>query len=579
MLLSPSPSSSAHDWEANDRNATHATASDVLSSNTAAQQEAVPNAGGFSSLVKITAASGMSQSPVITSSARHPDELLASSSDSDPPEAQQLDPGPAILVTNDLFQQMPDGNSLLSAAQDSQQWQVNDMFETQASIEGPDCALSAPSDQYSSLIISSTLSSSSRHSCSHVTRSAQQLHLHAVPCAEQQPSGPLSADAPMLHQSAFQQHANQGQVFNELFDSRLLLTTQEDILSSSDGVSDLSASIAPSAGMSQNFQQPPEAEPAAVSPGSSQTLFAVSAPEPEAIYSSATGAALDRSDQCAYSTGSSNASAACCKPITQALEHTCTATAAAANTVAMQLNPAAHDACTEQISVKCEPLTAAVSTAQLEVMGWDMFADTLGTFRLLSDTDSDAESTANLLPEPSELGPITPEAAVPEPRPSHSMLAENAVSYDTRLAYSPDDRDFTNGEPSDPTSRTEGVARELQHVPADQHALADHIFPLWECHALTAERQGLTCSYPGMTIDAEEFDGHGTGCAGQHNSCLGRLEQCVSCYPCATCACYPHAALRPGRRHQKSRLKRVWASIRAKGSACVHPRFPHERYN
>lgn len=583
MLLPRSSSSGAHDWEADNHDAIHATTSNVLSYNDVAQKQAVLATGSFSSPVKISAASGICQSSATTGT-RPPNELLASSSNSSgPPEAQKLDPGPAILVTNDLFQQMPDENSLLVAAQGSQQWQVNNMFETQASIEGSDSAaraLSAPSDQYSSLVISSTHSSNSRHSDCCSAGSAHQLHLDAAPCAEQQPSEPLSVGSPMLHESECHQHDNQGQAFHELFDSRLLLTTQEDILSSSDADSDLSTSDMPSAGMSQIPQQDSEADFAALLPGSSQTLFAVAALEPKAVQSNATDAASDRSIHCEYSTGSSDASAACSRPITQVVEHLHAATPAAVDTVATLLDPDALDAGIEQVPVKREPLTAAVSTAQLEVMGWDMFADTLGTFRLLSDTDSDAESTANLLPEPSELGPITPEAAVPEPRPTHSMLAENSVPYDTGAASSPDDHVFATVERSDLTNSSDGVAMQVLYAAAPQYSVADHTFPVeWEYHALTAESQGLTGSYPGMTSDAEEFDGHGTGCAGQHSSCLGRLEQCVTCYPCATCACYPHAALRPGRRHQKSRLKRVWASIRAKGSACVHPSFPHEWYN
>lgn len=53
-----------------------------------------------------------------------------------------------------------------------------------------------------------------------------------------------------------------------------------------------------------------------------------------------------------------------------------------------------------------------VSTSHLEIMGWDLFADTLGTFHLLSDSAS--EPTSQSLPEPSDFGPVTPAAGADE---------------------------------------------------------------------------------------------------------------------------------------------------------------------
>jgi len=232
---------------------------------------------------------------------------------------------------------------------------------------------------------------------------------------------------------------------------------------------------------------------------------------------------------------------------------------------------------------KHEPVTTAVSTAQLEIMGWDMFADTLGTFRLLSDSDSDAESTTNLLPEPVELCPITPELGLHAPRLTQQQVTvESPVMYDSPVLG-----DHANGDSPGvwhsqdlahfdlPDGLEDGY---MQDPPSDQYVCNSPMSPLeWEYHAMMLNEHCLSERYPGMHSDAREFDGR--GCLGNSHSCAARFEECMTCYPCATCACYPTAPLTPGRHHRKSVVKRLWASMKAKGSACIHPDFPHEQYS
>ena len=67
-----------------------------------------------------------------------------------------------------------------------------------------------------------------------------------------------------------------------------------------------------------------------------------------------------------------------------------------------------HQAASQELA----PGAWLVSTSHLEIMGWGLYADTLGTFQLLSDSAS--ESTSRSLPEPSDFGPVTPAAGVTE---------------------------------------------------------------------------------------------------------------------------------------------------------------------
>lgn len=514
-----------------------------------------------------TSSSPSSDLPEAAVAADSPQKLLADGvGEEDPQAALWQCSGTATLVTNDLFQQLPDRSM---ARQQAHQWQANDIFETQASIAGSDSAgraLSAASEQYSSLLISSRSSNRSVDSSHSVTESEQ----HTLLGIPEQHDGIYDVDENtlMLPISAFKQHTSpqQQQVFRELFDTQL-----SQILTSQDVVEDMFGSSTDR-------------------PSRNQVADAGAGPEPVAIgvCSSTTDLAADSILVNMHSAASVEASGSCLQPTTQFCEHLHRpAAAVATDTPAGTTDAAAEPAgtcaalspCVEhQETVKHEPSRTAVSTAQLEVMGWDMFADTLGTFRLLSDTDSDVESTVNLLPEPAELGPVTPEAAEHQLEMNHGWYLDHgpAAPCATGGLYHSDCHDDCH---SQGQGMVELIDSTEPSVPAETYVVDDHVSCLErEFHSVMADRQGLMEIYPGMSSDAEEFDGDGTGCLGRHASCAGRVEQCVTCNSCATCSCYPYAALRPGKRQHKSKLKRMWASVRNTGAACTHPKCLHESY-
>ena len=490
------------------------------------------------------------------------------------------DAGPAILVTNDLFQQLPDECNLPRPASNYNAWQVNDIFETQASTTGSDsreAVLSAGSDQYSSLDLTS---SGFEHSPPCLAGPAQPWHLDTG--SYHQHSDDDAASSHVVLDADVGQHSQHKQAFSELFDTQLSqFSTHEDMLGSSAkqaAVSASSGSSTASAHSSTDEQHQHQAQSGSLTPCVSQVHGAVCTAELLPVCRHTTDTSSNSVLGSEHSTVSAGASCASQVAVQYVYQTSLQSPSeGAADTAAILLDSTTvSNGCTTL--GEREPLAAAVSTAQLEVMGWDMFADTLATCCLFSDSDSDAESTDTLLPEPSELGPITPEGGVPQARLLFARSEESgldAVSHaNTALGQSGSYSErFTQVELLDSSEEAGGSS-----VTAGECVTDNCTSPLdWDYHGL-GERQGLTEAYPGMISDAEEFDGHGTGCLGQQTSCLGRIEQCMTCYPCATCACYPHDALRPGKRLRKSRLRRAWASIRAKGSACVHPTLAHERY-
>lgn len=550
----------------------------------AAQQQPAP-ADTISSPVMLRISPSMLEDAATSG---HPDLPAAASKDEEGGSVQE-DSGPAILVKNDLYQQLPGGSM---PAQQSDLWQANDIFETQTSIaEWNNAAkvLSAPSDQYSSLLITCN-SSSSGHSSCWLPESACFTQSGTIDSVEDQRVLDVDQSSSTMPGPASQQPSSQQQqVFNELFDTQLseiLMTHAHMFSSSAEGPAlDASEAISVQCHTEGHLQQAQRTVSLCSSPVSGCSPEADVEPEPVYISSSSTDSASDSTQINMHSTTSSQSCVASAQPSTQILFTAAgpdtiavAAASAAADAAALPLESSAAAPCMKhQEAVEQESLTAAVSTAQLEVMGWDMFADTLGTFRLLSDTDSDAESTVTLLPEPCELGPITPEVAehhqsklgqrhYTEDAPGPAILCstESSACLDACqcLASAPFDL----------------VENNLLTLPSKKCLMNGELSYLeQEYQSMMADRQGLVDTYPGMSSDAEEFDGPGTGCCGQHTSFAGAVEQCVTCNPCATCACYPYAALRPGKRHQKSRLKRVWAKLRRTG-ACLRPRFAHERY-
>ena len=548
-----------------------------------AAQQQPPPADTIHSPVLLTTSRSMLEPAAITG---HPSEPPAAASKGQEVGVQE-DSGPVILVRNDLYQQLPDGSM---PAQQSDLWQANDIFETQTSVADSNSAakvLSAPSDQYSSLLISC---SSSGHSCCWLPESAYLMQSGRAECAEEQGGLDVDQSSPTMPGPASQQPSSQQQqVFNELFDTQLseILMTHEHVFSSEAERPALDASEATSVqccigGHLQQAQR-------TVSLCSSQVSNAEPDLEPESVYSSSsssTNSASDTTQIDMHSSTPAQGYVAASQPSTQVLSTAAgadttavTAASAATDTAALPLQSSAAAFCMQH--QKQEPLTAAVSTAQLEVMGWDMFADTLGTFRLLSDTDSDAESTATLLPEPCELGPITPEVAEHhQSKLVHGRYTEDASG--PAILCSTGSSACLDACQCLGQASFDLVENKLLTVPTDNCVMDDQPSCLeQEYQSMMADRQGLVDTYPGMSSDAEEFDGPGTGCLGQYTSCAGAVQQCVTCNPCATCACYPYAALRPGKRHQKSRLKRAWAKLRRTGAAatCLRPKaFAHERY-
>lgn len=103
------------------------------------------------------------------------------------------------------------------------------------------------------------------------------------------------------------------------------------------------------------------------------------------------------------------------------------------------------DTVNRDASHELAPGVGVVSTSHLEIMGWDLFADTLGTFRLLSDSASEPASQRSL-PEPSDFGPVTPGADVNEIKCTpHCLTARTSfvhARHDISISDSQDLRAF-----------------------------------------------------------------------------------------------------------------------------------------
>ncbi len=508
--------------------------------------------------------------PVIPPAAVSTDALLSgsSSSESDVLDDLQSDiqtaPAAANFVTNDVYQHLS-AQSLATADATGtddvsmHHWQANSIFDSQASlwdtlVDGT--AVRAPTEQHDPVLES--------------RQSLTDLPEVRSDCGTQQCEG-VSGTNHVEHGSSCSMHdedQHQRQVFSDLFDTQLsqFLTTQEEALSVS---AELQASAALDAAsvhsQATELSSTPFVEftttPGLTSSATINTTWVEDASMPNGGYCHSQ----------AGSTASSKATAAA----TSTAAADAPTKASHVGSVATKHEPEPHDG---DVS-KGEPVTTAVSTAQLEIMGWDMFADTLGNFRLLSASGSDAESATNLLPEPAELSPLTPEAGLHEPR-----MTQHRVSDDSPFlgaGHSPASPEICRSQDLAHFDFPEVGGQMIQQgFCAVEYMDSSPVSPLeWEYRAMMLDDHFLSERYPGMLSDADECDAHGVGCLGDSRSCAVRFEQCMSCYPCATCACCPSAALRPGRHHKKSVFRRLWATIRAKGSACVHPSFSHERYS
>ncbi|DBA77599.1 TPA: hypothetical protein ACH3X1_009399 [Trebouxia sp. C0004] len=559
---------------------------------------------GLASVLHNSSAQVNPESPVLPSSSASPlpsnsDALLSSSSSSSGrgergstvlglAQADAQEAPHAILVTNDLFQhlseqcQQPDDGLGPADPTPLHLWQANGIFDSQASLLDTAAHIDAWSPQQHSSVLHSRRSTTDCNS----RGDAQQY--------------PSSID------HAFDE--DQHQVFSGLFDTQLsqFLSTHEEALTLS---AELQASGTPDSDLVLS-QAPHSAVP------DSASLYSYMADSESADSVSIHGQVVDLAPADTASVPSPILQAAPVDPVTAlegsllaSLKPTPSATSSSILDSSRVLSSSSSSSRAEISSVgkaackpaealtsaldaaqlashapegdKHEPVTIAVSTAQLEVMGWDMFADTLDTFRLLSD--SDAESTTNLLPEPAELCPITPEMGLHEPRLTQQQVAvDSPLMYDSPVLGDHENQDSPGVWHSQDLAHfdlPDGLEDEnTQDAPSDKYVCNSPMSPLeWEYHAMMLNEHCLSERYPGMHSDAREFDGR--GCLGNNHSCAARSEECMTCYPCATCACYPTAPLQSGRHHRKSVIKRLWASMKAKGSACIHPKIPHERYS
>ena len=489
---------------------------------------------------------------------------------------------PAILVTNDLFQYLPDHSQRADAdpLTDDQcvdQWQAYSISGSQASLLSTSDLSGEPSSQQLTTI------SGSRHSMTGLLQS--QCGDAAETCQA------LTSLQQSSMNSVSDWEQQQSQVFSDLFDTQLsqFLTTQEEALgvsaelhapAAADSVSpyDQVLSAAPAASVTAHSPAPHSAAagsvhsqvwvaPDALTSPTENSLPASASPSGSGLVPDAAGISMP---------GDTSLNS-------EAASRSIAAVSGSSTPVAAQEMSGGQAVAAKSEAVRREPLTTAVSTAQLEIMGWDMFADTLGTFRLLSESDSDAESTTNLLPEPAELGPITPEPDLHEPRGTEHwvgdespLLCDSATPGDHADQHGPGLWHSQNLAHFDFPNENGDMYR--QDTSPEKYVCSSPMSPLeWEYHAMMLNEHCLSERYPGMHSDAYEFDGR--GCVGNGHSCVERFEECMTCYPCATCACYPNASLRPGRNHRKSVAKRLWAGMKAKASACIHPELPCDRYS
>ena len=488
----------------------------------------------------------------------------ASDTDSDSVADDSWD---AVLVTNDLFQQLSEG-SLEAVPQDHpgsgevllRQWQGNGIFDSQASLldtTGP-WTSAAPGLWHSAVLDSRQSMTELLQPQPQASETAEESHASESGCSPGAgDTAPLqlqcTADAPpnqcmASHRRASsevgegQQH--QSGVYSDLFDTQLsqLLTTNEEALSFSAPQQALAVS-----GNIFTQSHTQDLQPApfvfATGPG----------PESAAVPEVAPAAAFSNLSEVSCACDEAVDSPAAGRPWTTAA----TSMVDASQQAAVQgLNPHCKD------PRQREPLVAAVSTARLEIMGWDMFADTLGTFCLLSESDSNVESTTMLLPE---LAPVTPECGLPEPSMTrYQPPANSPLDYDGRTRTgSPESchsQDVAVFDISDAHMNKAGMCNDLYGGCLPSSTLE------WEYHVRhEAER------YFSIHGDAGAVDD--VSCFGADSSFTGRIEECMKCYPCATCVCYSKAALAPGKHYRKGILRRMWASMRAKGSACVKPQF------
>lgn len=199
-------------------------------------------------------------------------------------------------------------------------------------------------------------------------------------------------------------------------------------------------------------------------------------------------------------------------------------------------------------SQELSPGVRIVSTSHLEIMGWDLFADNLGTFQLLSDSASEAASERSL-PEPNDFGPMTPGAGMHEPKSTPQCAAADTpfmhVRHEVSLADSQDLDAFDDHLPN-----LAHQQHELGHSQDKEHEYIPHEHNHFAYVALASPRTTVECKVAPSQAD-------------QHRIQLGSQPNCYSC------GCYGIS------RHKKSRNRLSFRDrcIRfyAGRKACLYP--------
>lgn len=198
------------------------------------------------------------------------------------------------------------------------------------------------------------------------------------------------------------------------------------------------------------------------------------------------------------------------------------------------------------------PGTRVVSTSHLEIMGWDLFADTLGTFHLLSDAPS--EPTSQALPEPSDFGPVTP------------AVAAHQTKYTPVAALTP-------------------FAHVEQHVGWHSQDLADFEVPFMEDCLSDTDPQMVDpgvrkCEAGYGNAFHKHFNRHvyetlesprEVHYQGQHAS--DRVVDTQLRHSARSCGCFGSAKQQNAK---EGKPVTWWRAVIAKGRACIHPSYTQE---
>lgn len=210
-----------------------------------------------------------------------------------------------------------------------------------------------------------------------------------------------------------------------------------------------------------------------------------------------------------------------------------------------------HPAASQELA----PGARIVSTSHLDIMGWGLYADTLGTFQLLSD--SATESTSRSLPEPSDFGPVTPAAGLTEANCTpHRLTAVTPFAnarHDASLSGSQDLGVFDVPFMEDCLHDTDPPVYEV--LDSDPDAQDDNGFHKHRRHAYAMLES------PRITTELWVGSRVGTEPKQPHNKQRHY------------CGCYRLSRRRDNQ--QRPSVRGWWATFCAKRKACLYPAQEH----